>query len=82
MFVPAGRAISVVVTVPVRAVAVDNTVAIITADVILIKAVVAKRVRIVLDGVFLVDPLGAVVADYGQAIRAVLVCSSISLSKS
>ena len=50
----------------------NNTVAVLTADVILIKAVVAKRVRIVLDGIFLVNPLGTVVADYGQAIRAVL----------
>ena len=50
----------------------NDTVAVLAADVILIKAVVAKRVRIVLNGVFLVDPLGAVVADYGQAIRAVL----------
>ena len=72
VLIPAGRAVSVVVTVPVRAVAMDNAAAVLTADVILIKAVVAKRVRIVLDGVFLVDPLGTVVTDYGQAVGAIL----------
>ena len=50
----------------------NDAIAVLAADVILIKAVIAKRVRIVLDGVFLVDPLGTVVADYGQAIGAVL----------
>ena len=72
VLVPAGRAVSVVVIVPVRAVAVDNPAAVIAADVILIKAVVAKRVRVILNGVFLVDPLSTVIADYGQAICAVL----------
>ena len=50
----------------------NNTIAVLAADVILIKAMIAECVRVVLDGVFLVDPLGAVVADYGQAICAVL----------
>ena len=50
----------------------NNTVAVLTADVILIKAVIAECVGIVLNGVFLVDPLSTVVTDYGQAIRAVL----------
>ena len=50
----------------------NNAAAVIAAHVILIEAVVAKRVRVILDGVFLVDPLSAVVADYGQAICAVL----------
>ena len=72
VLIPAGHAVSVVVSVPVRAVAVDNAAAIIAADVVLVEAVIAKRVRIVLDGVLLVDPLGTVVADYGQAICAVL----------
>ena len=43
----------------------NNAAAIIATHIIFIKAVVAKRVRIVLDGVFLVDPLGTVIADYG-----------------
>ena len=72
VLIPARYAIGVVVTVPICAVAMNNTAAVIAAHVILIKAVVAKRVRVILDGVFLVDPLSAVVADYGQAIRAVL----------
>ena len=72
VLIPAGHAVSVVVSVPVRAVAVDNAAAIIAADVVLVEAVIAKRVRIVLDGIFLVDPISAVVADYGQAICAVL----------
>ena len=71
MLILAGCAVSVVVIIP-SAVTMNDTVAVLAADTILIKAVVAKRVRIVLDGVFLVDPLGTVVADYGQAIRAVL----------
>ena len=50
----------------------NNTAAVLTADVVFIKAVVAERVRVILDGIFLVNPLGTVVADYGQAIRAVL----------
>ena len=72
VLIPAGCAISVVVTVPVCAVAMNNPTAIIAAHVILIEAVVAKRVRVILDGVFLVDPLSAVVADYGQAVGAIL----------
>ena len=50
----------------------NDAVAVLTADVILIKAVVAKRVHVILNGVFLVDPLSTVIADYGQAICAVL----------
>ena len=50
----------------------NNAAAVIAAHVILVEAVVAKRVRIVLDGVFLVDPLGAMVADYGQAVGTIL----------
>ena len=72
MLVSAGRAVGVVVIIPIGAVAVNDAVAVLTADVILIKAVVAKRVRVILNGVFLVDPLSTVIADYGQAICAVL----------
>ena len=72
VLVPAGRAVSVVVTVPVRAVAMDNTPTVITAHVIFIKAMIAEYVRVILDGVFLVDPLSTVVADYGQPVGAVL----------
>ena len=64
VFVPARRAVGVVVAVPVRAVAVNNAVAVIAAHVILIETVLAERVRIVLDDILLVKPLGAVVADY------------------
>ena len=60
MLIPAGCAVGVVVIVPIGAVTVNNAVAVLAADVILIKAVVAKRVRVILDGVFLVDPLGTV----------------------
>ena len=72
MLVPAGCAVGVVVIIPIRAVTMNNTVAVLTADVVFIKAVVAKRVRVILDGIFLVDPLGTVVADYGQAVGAIL----------
>ena len=72
VLIPAGRAVSVVVAVPVRAFAMNNAAAVIAAHVILVEAVVAKRVRIVLDGVFLVNPLGTVVADYGQAVGTIL----------
>ncbi len=70
MLIPAGRAVGVVVIIPIRAVAMNN--AVLAADVIFVKAVVAECVGIVLDGVFLVDPLGAVVADYGQSVGAVI----------
>ena len=50
----------------------NNAVAVITANIIFVKAMLAERMRVILDGVLLVDPLGTVVADYGQAIRAVL----------
>ena len=50
----------------------DNAVAVLAADVILIEAVVTECVRVILDSVFLVDPLGAVIADYGQAICTIL----------
>ena len=72
VFVPAGRAVSVIVTVPVRAVAMNNPAAVIAAHVILIKVVLAEYVGVVLDGVFLIDSLGAVVADYGQPVGAIL----------
>ena len=45
-----------------------------TVDVVIVIPIgtVAKRVRIILDGVLLVDPLSTVIADYGQAICTVL----------
>ena len=72
MLVPAGCAVGVVAIIPIRAVTMNNTVAVLAADVILIETVVTQRVGIVLDGVFLVDPLGTVVADYGQAVGTIL----------
>ena len=72
MLIPAGCAVGVVVIIPIRAVTMNNAVAVLATDVVFIKAVVAECVGIVLDGVFLVDPLGAVVADYGQSVGAVL----------
>ena len=72
MLVPAGCAVGVVITVPVRAVTMNNAAAIIAAHVILIEAVITERVGVILNSVLLVDPLGTVVADYGQASRAVL----------
>ena len=72
MLIPAGRTVGIVVVVPIGAVAVNNAVAVFTADVILIKAVVAEYVRIVFDGILLINPLGTVVADYGQTLRTVL----------
>ena len=50
----------------------NNAAAIIATHIIFIKAVVAQRVEVILDGIFLVNPLGTVVADYGQTLRAVL----------
>ena len=72
VLIPAGLAVGVVVTVPLCAVAMNNAVAVLAADAILIKAMLTQSVRIVLDSVFLVDPLSTVIADYGQAICAVL----------
>ena len=72
MLVPAGRAVSVVVIVPVRAITMDNTPAVITANIIFVKAMLAECVRVILDDILLVDSLGTVVADYDQAICAVL----------
>ena len=63
VLVPAGRAVGVVVTVPVRAVAVDNTAAIFAADVVLVEAMITQYVRIILDSIFLIDSLVAVVTD-------------------
>ena len=72
VFAPAGYAIGVIVTVPICAVAVNNASTVLAAHVILIEAVVAKRVRVILDGVFLINPFVAVVADYGQTVGAIL----------
>ena len=72
VLIPAGHAVGVVVTVPVRAVAVNNPTAVITAHVIFIKAMLAEYVRVILNGVFLVDPLSTVIADYSQTVGAVL----------
>ena len=72
MLVPAGCAVDVVVIIPIRAVTVDNTAAIITAHVIFIKAVIAECVRVILDSIFLINPFVAVVADYGQPVGAIL----------
>ena len=65
MLIPAGCAVGVVVIIPIRAVTMNNTVAVLAADVILIETVVTQRVGVILDGIFLVNPLGTVVADYG-----------------
>ena len=72
VLIPAGRAVSVVVTVPVCAVTVDNTPTVITANIIFVKAMLAERVRVILDSIFLINPFVAVVADYGQPVGAVL----------
>ena len=42
----------------------NNTVAVLAADVILVKAMITEYVRIILNSILLVDPLGTVVADY------------------
>ena len=72
VLIPARRTVGIVVIVPIGAIAMNNAATVLAADVILIKAMLTQSVRIVLNSVLLVDPLGAVVADYGQAIRAVL----------
>ena len=72
MLVPAGRAVGVIVTIPVRAVTMNNAAAIIAAHVILIEAVITERVGVILNSVLLVDPLGTVVADDSQPVGAVL----------
>ena len=72
MLVPAGCAVDVVVIIPIRAVTVNNAVAVLAADVIFIKAMIAECVRVILDSIFLINPFVAVVADDGQAICAIL----------
>ena len=71
VFVPAGHAVSIVVTVPVRAVTVDNTPAVLTANIIFVKAMLAECVRIILDDILLIKPLGAMITDHGQPVGAV-----------
>ena len=68
MLVPAGGAVDIVIVIPIGTVAADNASAVLTADIILIKTVIAERVCIVLDSIFLVNSLVTVVADYGQTI--------------
>ena len=70
VLIPAGRAISVVVTVPVRAVTPQNAVAICTTDVILIETTFAERVVAVLNSIFGVNPLSAGIADNGKLVCA------------
>mgnify|MGYP004540556603 CR=1 FL=1 len=72
VLIPAGHAAGVVVIIPIGTVAVNNPATILAADVVLVEAVVAKRVDIVLDGIFLINPLSAVVADDGQAVCTIL----------
>ncbi len=68
MLVPAGRAVGVVIVIPIGTVAADNAAAVLTADVILIKAMVAEYIVVILDGVFLINSFVTVVADYGQTV--------------
>ena len=68
MLVPAGRAVGVVIVIPIGTVAADNAAAVLTADVILVKTVIAERVCIVLDSIFLINSLVTVVTDYGQTV--------------
>ena len=70
VLIPAGRAVSVVVTVPVRAVTPQNAVAICTTDVILIETTFAERVVAVLNRIFGVNPLSAGIADNGKLVCA------------
>ena len=75
VLVPAGRAVSVVVIVPVRAVTPQNAVAICTTDVILIETTFAERIVAVLNSIFGVNPLSAGIADNGK-----LVCATFAQS--
>ena len=68
MLVPAGGAVDVVIVIPIGTVAADNAATVLTADIILIKTVIAERVCIVLDSIFLINSLVTVVADYGQTV--------------
>ena len=51
MLIPAGCTVGVVVVVPIGAVAVNNAVAVLAADVILIETVVTQRVGVILNSV-------------------------------
>ena len=51
VLIPAGCAVGVVVIVPIGAVAVNNAVAVLAADVILIETVVTQRVGVILNSV-------------------------------
>ena len=68
MLVPAGGAVDVVIVIPIGTVAADNAAAVPTADVILIKTVIAERMVIVPNGIFPIDSIVTVVADYGQTV--------------
>ena len=65
VLISVGHAAGVVVIIPIGVVAMNNAVAVLAVNVILIKAMVAEYVRIVLDDILLIKPLSAVVADYG-----------------
>ena len=51
MLIPAGCAVGVVVIIPIRAVTMNNAVAVLAADVILIETVVTQRVGVILNSV-------------------------------
>ena len=70
VLVPVGRAVSVVVIVPVCAVTPQNAVAICTTDVILIETTFAERIVAVLNSIFGVNPLSAGIADNGKLVCA------------
>ena len=70
VLVPAGRAASVVVIVPVRLLAAHDAAAVLAVDVILIETTFAERVVAVLNSIFGVNPLSVGIADNGKLVCA------------
>ena len=70
VLVPAGRAVSVVVIVPVRLLAAHDAAAVLAVDVILIETTFAERVVAVLNSIFGVNPLSVGIADNGKLVCA------------
>ena len=61
-----------IVVIEVSIVAAQDAAAVVAADIVLVKAALAERVMIVLNGAFLIDAIAAVITDYGQTVGAIL----------
>ena len=61
-----------IVVIEVSIIAAQDAATVVAADIVLVKATLAERVMIVLNGAFLIDAIAAVITDYDQTVGAVL----------